>query len=190
MRRFLLATLFASVSAAALAETPASCSMAGLTGWPHPADLEALPRADWPKPKGGEICSDAGTSVRKIGDKAFRFAFATIRMPGATERIGAFVAISRIDGDADVPLGRFVLPLALVEGRSGAHGVQVIAEGGTVFARLARTETELFAIPVTRSSPAERGLVRRPDPLPAGERGDRADPEFRSRGHDGLCRRP
>lgn len=146
MRRFILATLFASVSAAAMAETPASCSMAGLTGWPHPADLEALPRADWPKPKGGEICNDAGTSVRKVGGKAFRFAFATIRMPGATDRIGAFVTISRIDGDGDKPLGRFVLPLALVEGRSGAHGVQVIEEGGTLFARLARTEAELFAI--------------------------------------------
>ncbi len=160
-------------------------------GWPHPSDLEALPRADWPKPQGGEVCNDAGTSVRSIGDKAFRFAFATITRPGATERIGAFLTISRIEGDKDVPLGRFVLPLALVEGRSGAHGVQ-LTEACRNGVRQSGADRVRTVRPHRRQggTPAERRLVRRPDALLAGQRCDWADPQVRSRDDDGFRRRP
>ncbi len=146
MRRLLIATLFATVSGAALAAAPGTCSLEGFTAWPHPADLDTLPRAEWPKPEGGETCATVLSNERLVGDTTLRFSFAFINRGKYDEKVGAFVTISRLEGDKEIGLGRFAVPLDLAFNRPAAPDVQVVTQGSTLFASLSRTDAELFAL--------------------------------------------
>lgn len=143
MRSLFIATLLATVSTGAFAETQNTCSLEGLTGWPHPSDLGSMPFAEWPKPQGGEICKVTGASIHAVGDKTYRFSFATINRSGASEHIGAFLTISRVEQDKETRLGRFVIPLERVDSNSA---LQIREHEGRIFASSSRKEPELFAI--------------------------------------------
>ena len=150
MRSLILAALLASASTTALAAPTPDCSMDGFRQWPHPEDLEAQPRADWPTPKGDEVCAVVTSSLRESGGRAWRFTFARIGTRDAAggfgTQVGAFVAIGRLQGDVEVPLGRFAVPGDLLEGRDGAIDVQVVETDGRVLASLTRASAELFVI--------------------------------------------
>jgi hypothetical protein len=79
MRRLAISLVAASIMAGTLigtttdarSATPAEpCAMEGFAWRPYPADLEGLPRAEWPVAKGDELCAMRFSTTREVGGRS------------------------------------------------------------------------------------------------------------------------